>query len=198
MKTHKILILAALLFSFTSFIGVSQTSDQKSKINIENKEFQDLDGAYSVVSVNDEGKTQQFNIKFKKGKIVSIAIDGEELPRDKWLKKEKLIKEYISYIEPRNQKSYKYQDVYEFEKELKKDLEKLEKTIQELEISKRFEKFYNEELKHWMDELEHELNNSELIDEMEDVLKELSKELDRFLYERREYSKKDENKKKQR
>lgn len=189
MKKQNYLFLTIILIVFTSNNAVTQEIDKYSEIKIENKRFQDLDGAFTVARVDENGESQQFNVKFNNGKIISIAINGEELPREQWVKNEKLITEYISYILPDEQKSYKHKSVYYLENDLKNDFDKLEKTIQELEISKRFEKFYNEELKQWMDNLEKELNKSEFFNEMEGILNELSKELDRFLEERKSYSK---------
>lgn len=146
-----------------------------------------LDGAYSVVSIDQDGKTLQFNVKIKEGKISSIAIDGEELPRSQWKENEPLILKNLGYLNDDKPKSYKYEDVYELETEIRKDLKKLEKTIQDLEVSKRLDRFYDEELRDWMESLEKEMNQSEFIQDMEDVLNDLSKELDRFLEERKSY-----------
>lgn len=182
------LLLCGFLFIFSNQL-ISQNS-LNPDIKIQDHIVKSLDGTYSVVSVLDDGSTQQFNVKFDKGKIISIVIDGEELERSKWEKNTELISEYIDYLVPEKQKAYKYQDIYDLETELKDNLDNLEKHIRDLELSRRLDKFYDEEMKEWIIELEEELEDSEVLKEVEVVLEDVMKELDRFLIERKEYKKK--------
>jgi len=188
----KSIITSILLCGFL-FIFSNQLLSQNSlnpDINIKDNIVENLDGSYSVVSVLDDGSTQQFNIKFDKGKIISIAIDGQDLNRSKWEKNIILIAENIDFLAPDKQKTYKYQEIYNIETELKHDLDYLEKHIKDLELSRRLDKFYDEEMKEWILELEEELEDSEVLKEVELVLEDVKKELDRFLMERKEYKKK--------
>jgi len=186
-------LVASLLICGFLFISATELFSQNTlnpNIEISDIIVENLDGAYSVVSVLDNGDTQQFNIKFNNGKIISIVIDGEELEKSQWKDNTKLIVEYVNYLVPDKQKTYKYQDIYDLETDLKQDIEKLEKHIKELEISHRLDKFYEEEMKEWILELESELEDSEVLKEVEDVLENVMNELDRFLNERKEYLKK--------
>ena len=163
MKIFKLIILFLGFFGSSVITGYSQTriDSLNPGLSIEDSIVKDLDGAYSVVFIDDQGQTQQFNVKFSNGKITSIAIDGEPLPQKEWKDNKDLIIEFIGYLSPAKQKIYKYQNVYEFESKLHD----------------------------WMVNLEKELNNSDLIREIEQVLNELNKELDLFLVERKLYSK---------
>lgn len=190
MRSVKFLIFCLVFFAGSVTIGISQTKSDSLNpgLSIEDAMVKDLDGAYSVIFIDDNGQTQQFNAKFNNGRITSIVIDGEPLPQKEWKDNVNLISEFVAYLSTSKQKVYKYQNVYEFEAELKRDIDKLEKVIKELELSRRFEKFYNEELKDWMVNLERELNNSGMINEIEQVLNELNEELDKFLNERSSYT----------
>ncbi|MEA1875398.1 MAG: hypothetical protein U9N86_00905 [Bacteroidota bacterium] len=190
MRSVKFLIFFLVFFAGYVTIGISQTKSDSLNpgLSIDDAIVKNLDGAYCVIIVDDNGHTQQFNAKFNNGRITSIVIDGEPLPQKEWKDNVNLISEFVDYLSTSKQKVYKYQNVYELEAELKRDIDKLEKVIKDLELSRRFERFYNEELKDWMVNLEQELNNSGMINEIEQVLNELNEELDQFLNERRSYT----------
>ncbi len=182
------------ILGLSLFLGIAcqqAKSQEKSKLNpqldIPDESLQELHGAYSVVNINDDGQTQHINVKFDHGKLVSFVLNGQELPQDQWAEHQDVIKEYIGYLSDDEAKTYKYKQVYDLEHDLRKDIEHMEQTIRQLEISKRLQSFYHHELKDLVDDLEKELNKSEFVQDMEKALDDLLKDMEQFLEERRLY-----------
>ncbi|MBT3750625.1 MAG: hypothetical protein HN936_18445 [Bacteroidetes bacterium] len=165
----------------------AQENTKNPKLSITDDQVRDLNGAYSVISIDDDGKTQHINFKFDNGKLSSFVLNGNEIPQEDWAEYNHLLKEFITYLSPEDIKKHKYNEVFELEDELRQNIAKMEKTIKQLEISKRFELFYDNELKHWIKELEQELNESEFVQDMEAALDDLLHDLDDFLEQRKEY-----------
>ncbi len=174
-----------MIFSSTGVF--SQNNSLNPQINIPDSIVKNFDGAYSVITIDDSGEAQQFNVRFKQGQITSVVLNGEEIPKEEWENKEKFILDQIRHLEAKHPKNYKYHEVYRLEEDLRRNIENLEKSLQELEISKRLDKFYEGELKSWMNSLEDELNKSDFVKEVESILDDLILELDRFISERKEF-----------
>jgi len=193
-----ILLLAGLISPVKCY---SQNASSKSNklnpgLNIPDDIVKELDGAYSIITV-DNGEPQELAIKFKEGRITTVVLNGQEIPKEKWSQYEKLIKEYIEYIDPGESSVYRYKDWHEIEYELKQDFKKLHNQIKELEINKKIKKFYDEEMREWVEELEKEINESELIEDMERIFDEFMNDLDEFLAERKAYFREMEEKEKE-
>jgi len=157
--------LSILLFvsSFNTYVYAQQESTLNPALELADEAVKGLDGAYSVISKDDDGNTTHINVKFKNGKLTSFVLNGQEIPEKNWKEHETLISEYVAYLSPDESKSYKHKEVYDLEHDLRKDLERIERTVKELEVSRRIEAFYNHELKDFMESLERHLDESEFI-----------------------------------
>jgi hypothetical protein len=193
--TQKLLItLLVLLLGFNyNLLSQEHQENQKVKqnklnpgLNLDDAMVSNLDGAYSVITVNN-GETTELNIKFNNGRITTIIINGEEIPRDKWLEYEDLLLDYISYIDPDKPQKYRYKEWYDIEYELRQDLHRMHRQIRQLEINQRIKKFYDEEMREWVEELEEEINESEFINDLDEIFDDFIRDLDQFLAERKAY-----------
>jgi hypothetical protein len=192
-------LLTVLIFTFSSTIGgFSQIKKADNSLNpgleIPDTKVEQLDGEYSVVKV-DNGIPRELSIKFNKGQIVSVFMNGQEIPRENWNDYRDTITEYVEYIEQQDPDPYKYKEWYQLEQDLKNDFNKLYKQIKDLEVPKKLKMFYNEEMRDWIEDLEKEINNSVIIQDLEEIFDELMIEIDEFLSERKEYLKEVENQK---
>jgi len=185
-----VVILIALLIPSLNINAQENKNEVKNQLNpglnIPDQKVSELDGSYSIITVED-GKPTELSIKFNQGKIVAVLIDGRLIPEENWKQYEELISEYISYIEPEEHKKYRYQDWYDLEYDLRKDLKNMEQQIRELEINKRIKRFYDEEMREWVEELEMEINESEALKDLDRYFENLIKDLEKFMKERKEY-----------
>jgi len=146
-----------------------------------------LHGLYSVVHMSQDGNRESVAISFNHGTIESITVNNTVLPEAKWPEYQDLILNFIDQLDINSEKNYKYSEIYDWELRLRDDLRKLEKEVQELELGVKLHEFYRIEVLPRIKNLEEGLQNSGLVDEMDRMLNDLSKEMDQFLKERKEY-----------